>query len=191
MRLDALDHGHGFGSKLLFGIIRLASGHPVSPVIKVLRYHADFFGKQLQVVTQEAMRGRSEWSVGDRELMAAVVSKANDCTFCVAVHTGVAAKVYDDAAKVDAAMADHTSVAEPLRSVLLLLQKLGREHSVDAADMRRVLKAGATRAQIRDALAVAYAFGIMNRLANAFDFAIPGPGAVAAGAKYLAARGYG
>ena len=41
----------------------------------------DFLGALLQKITHEAMRGPSEWSVGDRELMAAFVSKINACEY--------------------------------------------------------------------------------------------------------------
>ena len=44
-------------------------------------YRADFYGKPMTEVVQEAMRGPSAWSVGDRELMAAFVSKTNECEF--------------------------------------------------------------------------------------------------------------
>ncbi len=41
----------------------------------------------MKSVTHEAMRGPSAWSVGDRELMAAFVSKANECEYCIKAHT--------------------------------------------------------------------------------------------------------
>jgi hypothetical protein len=56
--------------------------------------------------------------------------------------------------------------------------------------VRAVLAAGASRAQVLDALAVGFAFAITDRLASAFAFAIPGADALDAGAKYLLARGY-
>jgi hypothetical protein len=40
----------------------------------------------MKEVTHEAMRGRSAWSVGDRELMAAFVSKMNECEFALRPH---------------------------------------------------------------------------------------------------------
>jgi hypothetical protein len=56
--------------------------------------------------------------------------------------------------------------------------------------MRAALAAGASRAQIEDALAVCFAFNTMSRLADAFGFFLPGPRAFEAGARYLIARGY-
>jgi hypothetical protein len=85
---------------------------------------------------------------------------------------------------------DIPSVEEPLRSTLLMLGKLTREHAVDANDMQAVLAAGASPQQIEDALAVCFSFNVIGRLADAFDFSVPSPEAFAAGAKYLLTRGY-
>ena len=81
MRLEALDRGHPLRTKALFAMIRLVSRHPVPDVVKTLMYRGDFFGKPMGAVFQEVMRGPSEWSIGDRELMAAYVSKVNECEF--------------------------------------------------------------------------------------------------------------
>ena len=83
-----------------------------------------------------------------------------------------------------------TTIAEPLRATLRMLRKIAREHSVTADDMREVLAAGASRAQIEDALAVAFAFDTITRLANTFGFSVPDSKAFQAGAKFLLARGY-
>ncbi|MFI6077944.1 hypothetical protein ACIA5C_41085 [Actinoplanes sp. NPDC051343] len=56
--------------------------------------------------------------------------------------------------------------------------------------MRGVLAAGVSRQQIEDALAVAAAFNITNRLADAFAFEVLSPEGFAAGAKFLLKRGY-
>jgi hypothetical protein len=81
MRLRILNSGHSFGTKALFALIRAVSRQPVLDVIKLVKYRAEFYGLPMGVLTQEAMRGPSRWSVGDRELMAAVVSKLNQCEF--------------------------------------------------------------------------------------------------------------
>ena len=192
MRLAVLDNGHGFGTKLLFAMIRLASRQPVLDVIKLVRYRAQFYGAPMARVTHEAMRGPSSWSVGDRELMAAIVANSNRCAWCTQAHGAVARRAYGDATKVAAALADLDTapLAEPLRATLRMLATLSRTGTIGAGEMRAVLAAGATRVQVRDALAVAFAFNVTGRLADAFGFADPGAAAFESGAKYLLARGY-
>jgi len=56
--------------------------------------------------------------------------------------------------------------------------------------MRDVLAAGVSRKQIEDALAVCFALGTTNRLADAFKFSVGPPKVFEAGAEYLLARGY-
>ena len=78
MRLEILNHGYGAGTKLLFAVIQLFSRHPVPDAAKLVFYRPDFYGAQAKQFTHEAMRGPSVWSIGDRELMAAYVSKVNE-----------------------------------------------------------------------------------------------------------------
>ncbi len=192
MRLAILDGGHGLGTKALFALIRAFSRQDVLDVIKLVKYRPEFYGGPMQGVTHEAMRGPSAWLVGDRELMAAVVARANECEWCTRAHTAVAEGAYGDRAKVSAVLTDLESapIGEPLRATLRMLRKLTTGHSVDADDMRALRAAGVSRAQIEDALAVSFAFNTTARLADAFGFTVPGPEAFAAGAKYLLARGY-
>ena len=81
MRLSILDRGHSRATKALFALIRTVSRQPVPDVAKTLKYRPDFFGKSMSALFQDVMRGPSPWSVGDRELMAAYVSKMNECEF--------------------------------------------------------------------------------------------------------------
>jgi hypothetical protein len=81
MRLEILDRGHKLRHKLLFKLIRVMSSHPAPDVVKLLTYRGDFFGDPMNEVFQAAMRGPSEWSIGDREMMASFISKTNECEF--------------------------------------------------------------------------------------------------------------
>jgi len=192
MRLAILDTGHSLGTKTFFALIRIVSRQPVLDVVKLVKYRADFYGKPMSAVTQEAMRGDSSWSVADRELMAAFVASTNQCEFCIKAHSAVAQRAYGSGKAVSALLAgsDTTAINEPLRATLVMLRKLTREHTVSADDMRAVVAAGASRQQIQDALAVAFSFNVIGRLADAFGFYVPGSEAFEAGAKYLLARGY-
>jgi uncharacterized peroxidase-related enzyme len=192
MRLAILDSGHRFGTKVFFALIRAISRQPVLDVIKLVKYRADFYGKPMQGVTHEAMRGPSAWSVGDRELMAAFIAKTNQCEWCTKAHVAVAVRAYGGGTKASAVLSDLETAAieEPLRAILRMLRKLTLEHTVDADDMRALLAAGVSCAQIEDALAVCFSFNTIGRLADAFGFFVPSPKAYEAGAKYLLARGY-
>ncbi|MER7281110.1 carboxymuconolactone decarboxylase family protein [Dactylosporangium sp. NPDC000244] len=192
MRLDVLNSGYGPGTKLLFAMIRLFSGHPVPDAARIVFYRPDFYGNHAKAFTHAAMRGPSTWSVADRELTAAYVANLNGSAFCIAAHTATARQAYQNGPMVAAALADLESapIAEPLRATLRMLGKLLVEGVVDAADMRAVLAAGASREQVEDALAVCAAFDTTARLADAFGFEVLAPEGFEAGAKYLLRRGY-
>lgn len=81
MRLRSVERGDSVGSRLLYGLIRLLSGFRAPDVVRTLRYRRRFFGAPHTRHTQEVMRGDSEWSIGERELFAAFVSKLNHCSF--------------------------------------------------------------------------------------------------------------
>jgi uncharacterized peroxidase-related enzyme len=192
MRLDILNRGYSPGTKALFALIRLFSGHPPPDAAKLVFYRPGFYGARSKKFTHEAMRGPSAWPVADRELMAAYVSKVNESAFCVGAHTATAGQAYRDGAKVQAVLADLGSapVEEPLRATLRMLGKLTREGTVSAEDMRDVLAAGVSPRQVEDALAVCAAFNTTDRLADAFGFELLSPEGFEAGAKYLLKRGY-
>ena len=86
---------------------------------------------------------------------------------------------------------DHAPIAEPLRATLAFLRKVTRDHqAVDAADVRALLSLGITAAQIEDALNVGFAFNVITRLADTFEFEVGSPESFDAGARHLLGRGY-
>jgi uncharacterized peroxidase-related enzyme len=192
MRPEILNSGYGAGTKLLFALVRLLSKHPMPDAAKLVFYRPDFYGNRAKEFTHEAMRGPSAWSVADRELMAAYVSKVNGSAFCVAAHTATARQAYQDGPRVAEALADLDSAAidEPLRATLRMLGKLTAEGKPSAGDMREVLAAGVSPQQVEDALAVFAAFDTTDRLADAFGFEVLSPEGFEAGARYLLKRGY-
>ena len=90
MRLGILNDGYGFGTRLLFSLIRVVQPPAVPDAARLTFYRPDFYGSYSKALTHEAMRGPSAWSVAERELMAAYVSKVNDCPFCIGAHTATA-----------------------------------------------------------------------------------------------------
>jgi hypothetical protein len=81
MRLAVLDSGHTLAKKALFVMIRTVSRVPVPDVVKTMMYRPEFFGTPMGAIFQRTMRGPSEWTIAEREMMASYVSKVNECEF--------------------------------------------------------------------------------------------------------------
>src|SRR5690242_12274335 len=95
MRLPEIDRGDGLASRLLIRFISIVSGMRLPDAARVAFYHKDFFGVPMGAWTQATMRGPSEWTIAERELMAAMVAKWNACDFCIRAHGAVAAKTME------------------------------------------------------------------------------------------------
>ncbi len=80
MRLHRVHSGHGLLDTVMLRIIRLVAGHAPG-VIRTLKYRKKFFGDPWSGLTQRVMRGPSPWTVGEREIFAAFVSRLNQCVF--------------------------------------------------------------------------------------------------------------
>ena len=98
---------------------------------------------------------------------------------------------WKDDPKVRAVLADVDSapIDDTLRATLKLIGKVST-NVVTAEDMRAVLAAGVTRRQIEEALDVCYAFNIITRLADTFQFFVGPRAHFDSGAKFLLSRGY-
>jgi len=80
MRLSRVHAGHALPDRLLFGVMRIMVGHAPG-VVRTLRYRKEYFGRAWSELTHQVMRGPSPWSVGEREIFAAFVSRLNQCVF--------------------------------------------------------------------------------------------------------------
>ena len=98
-----------------------------------------------------------------------------------------------DEALVEAVLDDwRTARVEPrLHAALGFLEKLTRSpDELNSADIKALRAAGLSHAAIREAAYVAFLFGVMDRLADAFDFHIPTEAEVRAIGQFLNQRGY-
>lgn len=83
MRLRRVATGHRLPQKALLSMIRLMAHDPAEPqdIVKTVLYRPEFFGRPYSDLVHELMRGPSEWSPGERELLAAFTSHLNECRF--------------------------------------------------------------------------------------------------------------
>ena len=192
-RLTEIDRGDSVFNRLLIGFISLASRMSLPDAARVALYHKDFFGAPLGAWTQAAaMRGPSGWSIGERELMAALVAKWNSCAFCVGAHGAVAAKEMERSA-VDAALVDFRAapICESLKATLAYLEILTlRPMELTTEDARAVLHAGVSAEALMDSIAVCALFSIVTRYADALEFGVPTANEFDRTASMLLRRGY-
>lgn len=130
------------------------------------------------------MRGPSDLSVGDRELIAAYVSGLNACGYCHGVHAATA-EAFGVAPQVLSALLEDLATApvDPkLRPILAFAGRLTREPSrIRPRDVEAVYAAGWSEAALHDAVSVCALFNMMNRLVDGLG--------VSAEAGYLAMSG--
>lgn len=192
MRLSEVERGDRPMTRVLFRVLSALTRARFPDAARVAFYHREFAGPQLNAWTQEVMRGPSEWSVAERELMAAMVAQWNTCPFCVGAHSAVAVHGMNPE-HVQAALRDYTSapLSNELRGTLAFMEKLTlNPGEITPADARDALAVGATKAQLADAAAVTAVFNIVTRYANALDFDIPSSAVFAKSSRMLLRRGY-
>ena len=80
MRLSKVETNHRLKYRLVLGAIGVVTGR-APDVIRVTMYRPELFGTAYGELLQAALRGPSDWSVGERELFAAFTSAVNECEF--------------------------------------------------------------------------------------------------------------
>ena len=125
----------------------------------------------------ELMKGDSGLSKAEREMIAVVVSVANECRYCIAAHSAVLRKLTKDAALADQVAADHRSAAIPdrVKAALDYAVKLTREPTaMTGLDVQRLRDAGWKDEDVMDIAEVTAMFNFSNRMASGLGWA-PNP----------------
>ena len=192
MRLPEVERGDSLRNRALIRVISAITGIRLPDAARVAFYHQDFVSSVFGEWTQEVMRGSGEWTVGERELMAAMVARWNSCDFCVGAHRAIAIRGLDPVV-VDACLSDYRTaeISGRLRAALAFLETMTlHPESLGAADALTALREGLTRGQLVEAAAVAAIFNVITRYADALDFAIPTPDEFDRAATMMLKRGY-
>lgn len=116
------------------------------------------------------LRGSSPLSIGEREMIAAYVSRLNGCRFCFNSHRVYAAFYGVEPELLDRLMADieTSGVDEKLKPILRYAKKITLDHgNIEKADIDAILAAGWDGQAVNDAASVAALFNYMNRIVHA------------------------
>jgi uncharacterized peroxidase-related enzyme len=163
-------------------------------ILGLLKFRPDT-GAALLALTDLLLHGPGSLPPGDRELIAALVSRRNECSFCQLSHgASAAAQLPDGAAMVSAVLADPATAPVSALMKALLAIAAAVQHSGSAVTDELVgdaKEAGATDLQIHDTVLIAAAFCMFNRYVDGLATESPTDPAVYAGmGAQLAEHGY-
>lgn len=146
---------------------RLFPSLPESPVLGDVFHAFPAHIAPLMHYHDSLLRGPSDLSVAERELIAAYVSGLNACAFCTGAHTAISMAFGVSQELVEAMIADlETSpVEEKFKPVLAYVGKLTLSPSrMVEDDAKAVYAAGWSEAALFDAVQVCGLFNLMNRI---------------------------
>jgi uncharacterized peroxidase-related enzyme len=119
----------------------------------------------LMALAETLLRSDNSLSRGERELIAAYVSRLNRCEFCDRSHSAFAAKQLDDGPRIVAQVMQDlqtASIGDKLKALLHLAQAV-QEKRTTSDEIERCRAAGATDTEIHDTVLIAAAFCMYNR----------------------------
>ena len=187
MRLGVVEHGHGRAAGLFLRLARLVGGERMDDVVTTGLHRPELWGRPFFALVETVMRGPSFWTPGEREYMAAFVSRLNECPFCLRAHTETTRLESGGEFDLD----DVSSVRPELAAVLpLLLAVTTAPEEVSAADLVPVRQADVPDDAVVDALHVALIFTMVNRMANALGWSWDSEKHVQAAARAIHRRRY-
>ena len=152
-------------------------------------------GTHLYELAQVLLRGESPLSEAERELIAAYVSRRNNCVFCMSSHAAAARCLYGDEQHiVDDVLQneDNADISDKMKALLHIagkVQVLGKE--VTKEDVAAARKSGAGDRDIHDTVLIAAAFIMFNRYVDGLASYTPtDPGEYAEMGKRMVEKGY-
>lgn len=81
MRLDNVESDHRLPYRLFLRFVIGGRGAEPPDVMKVLCHRPELYGYPFARLLNRLLRGPSEWTVGERELIGAYTSSLNQCPF--------------------------------------------------------------------------------------------------------------
>jgi uncharacterized peroxidase-related enzyme len=189
MRLAAVERGHRLKERLILGLVRRTMGE-ATDVQRVLFHRPDFFGRPLGAITHHAMRLPSDWSIAERELFAAYVSTQSRCEFCIACHGEYACQA-GDRGEVERVLREGIAGDARLDAALALLKAFASgPEAITPSHLERLRRAGVRDEAIRDLAQIGFSFCVINRVADALEFRVPGRDLFARGWPRMRDSGY-
>jgi uncharacterized peroxidase-related enzyme len=141
----------------------------------LLEYRKDS-AAPIRELTQFLLRGPSTLTEGERELIATVVSHANECKFCTTAHTAAADKLLGECETSEAIKKniESAAVSEKMKALLTIAKQVQQSgKAVTEESVNRAKKAGATDIEIHDTVLIAALFCLYNRYVDGLATRLP------------------
>ncbi len=134
-------------------------------------------GAPLYELAQILLRGPSSLSAAERELIAAAVSRENECRFCSSSHAAAARVLFGNRAElVDVVLEQKTApgVGRKMDALIAIARKAARSgRSVLQDDIESARAAGADDTAIHDTVLIAATFSMFNRYVDGLNSLTP------------------
>ncbi len=152
---------------------------PIAPhlpgITGLLEYRQDT-AEPIRALTQLILRGPGTLSFAEREMIATVVSEANECRFCSAAHAAVTDVLLGESETCELIRSDFESapISEKMKSLLQIAQLTQRGGQfVTEKAVARAKNAGATDLEIHDTVLIAALFCLYNKYVDGLATALP------------------
>jgi uncharacterized peroxidase-related enzyme len=152
--------------------------------------------KPLNELAERLLRTDEELSRGERELIAAYVSRGNECNYCSNSHLSAALVHLELPSRMIDVMTDDVTDGVEVRPVVRALLDVAAQvrqggRAVDPETIEAARRAGATDRMIHDTVLIAAAFCMYNRYVDGLSTLSPrDPALYEATGRRLAANGY-
>jgi uncharacterized peroxidase-related enzyme len=173
----------------------ISLGNDAPGIVSLFAYRPET-AKPLCDLAEVLLRGPSSLGRGERELIAAYVSKLNDCNFCTDSHAAfAAAQLPEGMVLVDQVRSDPDAapVSPKMRALLRIagaVQRGGK--NVREQDVAAARETGATDMEIHDTVLIAAAFCLYNRYVDGLATTLPeDPAGYTQMAELIVNVGYG
>jgi uncharacterized peroxidase-related enzyme len=172
----------------------ISLGNDLPGISGLLNYRPET-GRPLSELAEVLLRGPNTLARGERELIAAYVSRQNECAFCESSHSAfAAAQLPEGMPLVGQVCADleQAPVSAKLKALLRVAGKVQQGgKAVSAADVAAAREAGASDVEIHDTVLIAAAFCMFNRYVDGLATIAPDdPAGYQQAAELIVTKGY-
>lgn len=141
----------------------------------LLEYRKDT-AEPIRALTQLILRGPGTLSFAERELIATVVSQANECRFCTAAHAAVTDVLLGESETCELVRQDIelAPISDKMKALLQIAKQTQRGGQfVTESAVARAKNAGATDLEIHDTVLIAALFCLYNKYVDGLNTALP------------------